>query len=133
MTNILLVDDDADFRTWLIRILKRLPYEIDVAGDGREALQCLDRKKYSLLMVDLLMPVVSGFELLKALEQRKVEIPTIIMSGIVVPEVHEYLKTHEKVRILSKPFPEQRLLDMVEELMGRASGSTTRKRKPRKK
>lgn len=133
MTNILIVDDDASLRAWLSRILESLHYDVDVATDGREALRCLDRKSYSLLLIDLLMPVVSGFELLEALGKREMEIPTIIMSALVLPEVHQYLKTHEKVRILSKPFSDEQLQEAIESLIGNGPDAAPRKRKPRKK
>jgi len=133
MTNILIIDDDPSFRAWLSRILETLGYDADVARDGREAFRSLDRKTYALLLVDLLMPVVSGFELLEELGRRGIKIPTIIMSGIVVPEVHQYLKTHENVRILSKPISEQQLQNAIEDLIGPRLDYTPRKRKRRKK
>ena len=133
MTNILIIDDDSFLRGWLTRVLESKRYEVDVARDGREAFHFLDRKPYALLMVDLLMPVVSGFEVLETLARRGMKIPTIIMSGILVPEVHQYLKTHESVRLLSKPFSEHQLLLLLDDLILRAPAASPRKKKRRKK
>jgi CheY-like chemotaxis protein len=129
MTNILIIDDDPDFRAWLTRILEKKRHHIDVARDGQEAFRCLERKRYELLMVDLLMPVVSGFEVLDSLGRQGMKIPTIIMSGIVVPEVHQYLKTHENIRLLSKPFSEEQLQEAIESLLGGAPPTKRRRKK----
>ena len=133
MTNILIIDDDAFLRIWLTRILESKRHAVDAARDGQEAFHFLERKRYALLMVDLLMPVVSGFEVLETLGRRGLKIPTIIMSGIVVPEVHQYLKTHENVRLLSKPFSEHQLLLLLDDLIGRTPAASPRKKKRRKK
>jgi two-component system chemotaxis response regulator CheY len=119
MARILVIDDDASLRTFLKKVLGRRGHKVDLAKDGRDALQHLGKKSYDVILVDLLMPVMSGFEFLEALENRTPQIPTIITSGIVVPGVHDYLKTHPQMRILSKPYTQDALLTEIQDLLGR--------------
>jgi CheY-like chemotaxis protein len=114
---VLIVEDDASQRNWLARVIATAGYTFDVALDGREALQMIERNPYSLLIVDLVMPVVSGFEVLSELSRRNLKIPTVITSGIIVPEVHHYMKTHEKVVLLSKPLSEGTLMEAIHSLI----------------
>ena len=117
MTRILIVEDDPFLRVWLVRILGSDRYEVDVAKDGWEGLRLLEHQEYSLILLDLVMPIISGFEVLEVLKRERREIPTIIMSGIVLPEVHDYLKPHAKALILSKPLSEESLLPALEYLL----------------
>src|SRR5262245_58953768 len=130
---ILVIEDEPSMRAWMERILTSAGYQVEPARDGREALSLIDRKRYSLLVIDLVMPVVSGFEVLDELQRRKVEIPTLITSGVIVPEVHQYLKTHEGMTLMSKPLHPEEFLDTVERLAGRPPGrkTTARRRKPK--
>jgi CheY-like chemotaxis protein len=87
------------------------------AADGDAGLQQLKAADFDLLVLDLVMPLTSGFEVLAELERRKIRIPTIVTSGIVIPGVHDYLKTHAQVRLLSKPFDRAALLGCVRDLL----------------
>lgn len=120
---ILVIEDEPTQRAWMERILTSAGYPVSLARDGREALQLIDSKEsYSLLVVDLLMPVVSGFEVLDKLWSRGIEIPTLIASGIIVPEIHHYLKTHSETLLLSKPLSQETLLQAVDQLIGASPG-----------
>jgi len=124
---ILVVEDEPTQRAWMERILTRAGYPVELAPDGREALTLIEKNPYSLLVIDLVMPVVSGFEVLDELRRRKVEIPTLITSGVIVPEVHQYLKTHPGVLLMSKPLTPEDFVDTVERLIGGPKG----RRKPK--
>ncbi len=84
---ILVVDDDADCRDLLAQLLSRQGYAVVCAGNGREALECIDASAPGLMILDLMMPEMSGWELLE--RQRndpKLEsLPIVVMtaSGLV--------------------------------------------------
>jgi CheY-like chemotaxis protein len=80
---ILVVDDDADFRDGLRIALEMKGYQVEEAGNGREALDRIVDRPPLLVLLDLQMPVMNGRELLQRLraapETR--EIPVVIISG----------------------------------------------------
>jgi CheY-like chemotaxis protein len=80
---LLVVDDDADFRDGLRAALEMKGYQVDEAGNGKEALEKILAKAPLLVLLDLQMPVMNGRELLQRLrgapETR--EIPVVIISG----------------------------------------------------
>ena len=63
---LLVVDDDANFRAALARPLRHLGYAVDGAGDGQEAFELLSRTEYDLVLLDQLMPGLSGLQTLRA-------------------------------------------------------------------
>jgi CheY-like chemotaxis protein len=78
---ILLVDDEASIRQTSQAILQMQGYEVVTAEDGLDALQCLSGPLPDLLVTDLRMPKMSGFELLAVVRRRFPQIPTIAISG----------------------------------------------------
>lgn len=68
---ILIVDDDPDMRDALTIILESQDYEIVTAQDGLEALAALRAEKPDLMLLDLLMPKMDGFAVLKELQDGK--------------------------------------------------------------
>ena len=117
MARILLVEDDALIREWVVGVLGRAGHAVTAAVDGEAGLQALKEKAFDAMVLDLMMPKMSGFELLAALKESAAKVPTVITSGIVLPEVHDYLKTHGRVRILSKPFDRAALIACLKELL----------------
>ena len=81
---LLIVDDDAPSRQVLHRLLARLGYEVEEAEDGRAALELVENQPPDLVLTDLTMPVLDGFELLRRLKtsDRFRDIPVIVVSGI---------------------------------------------------
>jgi CheY-like chemotaxis protein len=81
--SVLLVEDDADTREVMARTLDNAGWEVSEAGNGREALDQLAREKPRLILLDLMMPVMDGFEFL--LEMRAnadwQDIPVIVLTA----------------------------------------------------
>ena len=65
---ILVVDDDSAIRALLMTILRRRGHSVDTAKNGAEAVQRCARCSYSLVLLDLMMPVMNGYEFLETLE-----------------------------------------------------------------
>ncbi|MBI3181479.1 MAG: response regulator [Myxococcales bacterium] len=83
MQPVLVVDDDASHRTLLCDLLQEMGYSTIEAGNGKEALELLERELPLAVLLDLRMPVMSGWSLLKALRKmpRARELPVIIISA----------------------------------------------------
>jgi CheY-like chemotaxis protein len=78
---VLVVDDDASVRTTLTMLLQASGYEVITATNGAEALTLLQNGLPAVLLSDLNMPVMSGFELLSVVRQKFPKLPVVAMSG----------------------------------------------------
>ncbi|GAC1433412.1 MAG: hypothetical protein NVSMB68_05920 [Thermoanaerobaculia bacterium] len=102
-TSILVVDDDAPIRKLLERVAMRAGFDVDCARDGFEALQMLQAKEYSIAIIDLMMPRVSGYELVQkisAMNPRPVIIVATATTNADVAKIDDTLVR----RIIRKPF-----------------------------
>jgi len=80
---ILVIDDDPDYRTVLQEILHQAGFNVEIAGSGKEAMEKIRSFRPALILLDLRMPEMDGFELLRRfreVDQWK-SIPIIILSG----------------------------------------------------
>jgi EAL domain-containing protein (putative c-di-GMP-specific phosphodiesterase class I) len=78
---VLVVDDDAFVCRMLERLLQKAGCEVDLACDGREALECLRRRDYDVVVSDIAMPKLDGIGLLRALRENGADVPLIIVTG----------------------------------------------------
>ena len=78
--SILLIDDDEDITTLLKHYLDK-KYDVDIAGDGVKALLKIGQNKYDLVISDISMPNLDGFQLLKIMKQQKIAVPVIYLTG----------------------------------------------------
>ncbi|MCF8338496.1 MAG: response regulator transcription factor, partial [Bacteroidales bacterium] len=80
---ILLCEDDYGMRNLLFEKLKSEGFSVQKAEDGREAYKLLKKKKYNLIITDLLMPFRTGLELIDFIRnERKMNIPIIVFSKV---------------------------------------------------
>lgn len=81
---ILIVDDDEENRNMLSIIMKLDNYDVDTAVDGRHALEKIKKVKYSLLLLDLMMPVIDGYQMLKVMQSDPdtQAIPVIVITAV---------------------------------------------------
>jgi CheY-like chemotaxis protein len=78
---ILLVDDNTVVRDMLVDLVASLGYRADAAASGAEALELFDRGQYGMVLTDLLMPGMNGWDLLAAVRQRDANMPVIVITG----------------------------------------------------
>ena len=77
---ILVVDDDDSIRALLFTILRRRGHAVDTARNGAEAIERIASCRYSVMLLDLMMPTMSGWEVLQHLERQPPEnIPIVIV------------------------------------------------------
>jgi len=84
LLKILLVDDDRINRILLHAILKREGYEVFQADDGQQAVKIFDEKKPDLVLMDLMMPVMDGYEATRIIKSRTVDrfVPVIFLTAV---------------------------------------------------
>src|SRR4029453_16597485 len=81
---VLIVDDEPANRSLLVRILTKDGYETDTAANGKEALLALERSKPDLMLLDIEMPGINGFELCTQIKQRPDTrlLPIVLVTGL---------------------------------------------------
>jgi CheY-like chemotaxis protein len=112
---ILLVDDNAVVRDMLVDLVGSLGYSADAAGNGAEALALFDQGQYDVVLTDLLMPGMSGWEVLAALRQREPWIPVIIITG--TPVIGDARAEQPGVAVLRKPVDVMALATMIKGML----------------
>jgi two-component system, OmpR family, KDP operon response regulator KdpE len=122
---VLVVDDEAHIRAFIRDALGMCGYIADVAANGVQALMLFDQHSYDLLVLDLRMPEMGGWEVLDAITRRR---PTraVIISGFVTPFDEERAR-QLGVALLRKPFTVADFKRLVQEGVAGRSGETPRK------
>ena len=112
MKIVLLVDDDPEILLVLEQGLSRCAdsFAVRIAGDGIEALEYLRSQEISLVVTDLKMPRMDGFELLAAIMQNYPDIPVIVISGFSSPDMQRLARQGGAVAFIAKPFPIESLI-----------------------
>jgi CheY-like chemotaxis protein len=109
---ILIVDDDAAIRTLVFTILRRQGLSVDTAKNGAEALEKLESCKYVLLILDLMMPLVSGWEVLQRLATLDGALRPMVIVLTAGSEPRDF-NNDFVVGSVRKPFDVQLLDDIV--------------------
>ncbi len=112
---ILLVDDNTIVRDMLVDLVGSLGYHVDAAAGGEEALDLFDRGRYGLVLTDLVMPGMSGWQVLAALRQRDPHIPVVIVTGS--PIVSDPRAAQPGVAVLKKPVDVTALDSMIKQML----------------
>jgi CheY-like chemotaxis protein len=119
---ILVVDDQEDVRKFTVRLLATHGYGVVEAQDGREAIERLRECEPALVLLDLNMPVMNGWEFCAELrrldDQRLAAIPVVLLTG--EPDVD--LRHQAELRaagLVRKPFEAERLIDTIQDVLER--------------
>src|SRR5690349_1273947 len=105
--SILTVDDEPNQRVLLHAWLSRSGYEVVTAGDGFEAIACLQARHFDVVVTDLTMPGMSGLHLLTMIQTLAPDTIVIFLSaGGTVSDVIEALHEGRAFDFLQKPLPE---------------------------
>jgi DNA-binding response OmpR family regulator len=118
MLNILVAEDDRGIQTLLRTILTREGFAVDCVGDGAEALRRLGSTRYDVILVDLMMPTLSGAELIAMLTERNDEALSRVIV-VTAGALHD-VRTLPRLPIVRKPFDLDELRSSV-----RAVGATS--------
>lgn len=110
---ILIVDDDPAIRMLLQRIAERAGFEADAAIDGIDALALLRANRYSVLLLDLMMPRMSGYEVLDALAAAEHKPAVVIVSAMATHRPAAPLDSSLVHSIVHKPFDIEMLAQVL--------------------
>lgn len=123
---ILLVDDEEDLRPVLRRMLEGFGYVIVEASDGQCALQILDREFASigLVITDILMPHMDGYELGRRIVSRWPDLPLLYMSGFSHEEAFRRRVLNASTPFIAKPFDGYSLQRKIQALLAAPRDTT---------
>lgn len=110
---ILVVEDEVDVRAFVEMVLEEEGYDVAVAGNGQQALEEVRRRKPSLILLDMRLPVMDGWEFARRLRaELGSNIPVIVMTALHDPAAAA--RQIDARGYLRKPFDIDQLLRTVE-------------------
>jgi excisionase family DNA binding protein len=115
---VLVVDDEATIRDLLSKTLALAEYDVDLAPDGRTALERLRMIPYDLLITDLKMPGVDGLAVIRVARRLKADIPVIIITGFSTEASAIEAVNLGVSGYLTKPFRVPRVLAVAAKALG---------------
>jgi excisionase family DNA binding protein len=115
---VLVVDDEASIRDLLSKTLALAEYDVDLAPDGRTALERLRIMQYDLLITDLKMPGVDGLAVIREARRLKADIPVIIITGFSTEASAIEAVNLGVSGYLTKPFRVPRVLAVAAKALG---------------
>ena len=83
---ILVVDDNSDFLNLVRRRLESTGYQVVTAQDGKEALRAMENSRPDAVLLDIMMPRMSGLELLKKIRKSDKKLPIFMLTGLTQEE-----------------------------------------------
>ena len=115
---VLIVDDDADLRKYVRASLEAEGYTVREAGSAEEGLAALDEEPPDLILLDVMMPKVDGWEMLRRVQERHDvgAIPVIMFSGRV-DEGAEEAASRGAQAFIGKPFDPESLVESTKQLL----------------
>lgn len=117
--NILLVEDEVELSEGIVHLLKKAKYNVDAVYDGEDGYNNGLSDRYDVIILDIMLPKMNGFEVLRKLREEKVSTPILILSALG--------QTNDKVRgldmgaddYLAKPFQAEELIARIKALLRR--------------
>lgn len=117
MFHILVVDDDQNTRLFMRAFLESEHYTVSLADNGAEALQVMEREHIDLVVLDVMMPRMDGYEFTRELRSVNSELPILMVSAKHLPEDRKLgyrLGTND---FMTKPVDEEELLLRIQNLL----------------
>ncbi len=103
MATILIVDDSWLTRRFVTTALSKEGYDLLEADNGEKALEILEEQKVDCLLLDLLMPGLDGYTVMKELQKQKSSVPIIVLTADIQKTTHAKCTELGAFRILVKP------------------------------
>ncbi len=136
MPRILVVDDDPMVGATIEVLLQRQGFDVTLADGGESGLAALESQTFDVMLVDIFMPHMRGFESIRIFHERAPTIPLIAMSGYAFaasaapsPDFLRMAIELGAARCLRKPFTPDALLSAIQECLARREEDALRKDK----
>ena len=110
---ILIIDDEDIVLQSCKRILRSENYDIDTVYSGEEGLSKIEDKKYDLVVTDLMMPGMSGIDVLRTVKERKLDLKVVIFTGFATAETAREALKMGAFDYIPKPFTPDEFRDVI--------------------
>lgn len=120
MFHILVVDDDKNTRLLLKAVLEKANYTVFTASDGIDALNIMDKEHIDLIVLDVMMPNMDGYELTKTLRENQNSLPILMVSAKQLPQDKHKGFIVGTDDYITKPIDEEEMLYRIKALLRRA-------------
>lgn len=121
MKKIIIVEDEEVLRNLLKKKLENEGYEVEVAEDGEEGIRKIREVEFDLILLDIIMPKMGGFDVLEAMQKDEniSDIPVIVVSNSGQPvEIDRAQKLGAKDWVVKTEFDPQEVIKKVKEQIG---------------
>lgn len=119
---ILLIEDELELSNFLIRGLNKEGYDVDHLEDGQKVMSQLNKHKYDVMILDLLLPKISGEEVLKEMRMNKNFMPVIVLTAVDDVETKTKILNMGADDYLVKPFSFVELTARIKSVLRRSQG-----------
>lgn len=117
---ILIAEDEKPIANALKLKLSHYGYEVEIAENGAIALELVKKNKYDLILLDLIMPMMDGFEVLVSMKEAGISIPVIVSSNLGQPEDIQKAKSLGASQFLVKSdTPLADIVNLVNNVLGK--------------
>jgi CheY-like chemotaxis protein len=117
----ILVAEDEPLAAMVVEdVLNELGYDVLLASDGEEAMRLAERHVFDVLVTDLAMPRMTGWELIPRLRTQRPDLPVVVMTGFLPPNGREVLLSGQggPLALVLKPFEINHLIRAIEKVIG---------------
>src|SRR3990172_10556474 len=116
---ILIVDDEEDIVNLVRMILEDAGYQVAASTDGKEALVKLQTTNFDLVLLDIMMPFLSGWEVLKQLRENELtkDVPVALLTARASPRDDNQQHPTNYCDYITKPFEPEDLLRRVRQIL----------------
>jgi putative two-component system response regulator len=123
VSRILVIDDEAVIRMLMLEILEAAGHEVVGAETAERALTLLEESEFDLVVSDIVMPGLSGLELLGAVRARRASLPVVLVTGAGTYDTLSQALTRGAAGLVTKPFAHVELQNAVADALERAARS----------
>jgi len=116
---ILVVDDDRSVREVVHAALKKAGYSVATASNGKEALELTTRRPFDMMFLDIKMPGFDGKDILTLMGISRPEMPVVMLTAVISPEVEEEAYERGAAAYLKKPCKLQEIVDTARNVLER--------------
>ena len=120
---VLVIEDDPVILSTVVDILEFEGYRVEKATNGAEGLASIERSRPALVLLDMRMPVMNGWDFARILEERGIKVPILVMTA--AQDAKRWAHEIGAEGYVAKPFHLPDLLSAVEALLGPGPGASS--------